>query len=191
MLPLNFRLHYCYFSNHTGPRRWLLVDSRRARGHRWHRSFMDICGLSLLERRRWCIIYTRSVVSHTSSSSKWRIIDENPRVDVAVGTSLRRLSHRISPIETIFIRISDHDSTVSIHSSVYLESCRLVDRINLIVSWIPIGSDSIVKLSLVHFFFFFLFVSTLDDYGNMWKLVKNIHICIYELRTYVMNDDLK
>ena len=35
------------------------------------------------------------------------------------------------------------------------------------------------------FFFFFFFFSTLDDYGNMWKLVKNIHICIYELRTYL------
>lgn len=39
----------------------------------------------------------------------------------------------------------------------------------------------------------FLFVSTLDDYGNMWKWVKNIHIYIYiyELRIHVMNDDLK
>lgn len=123
---------------------------QRARGHRWHRSFMDICGLSPSSSWMMHYLYVAARIAYIVITGvthyRWGIHASTTRY-VSVGRLCRERS----------IFIFEFPTTIAPYLSILRrELRRLVDRINLIRPQ-SIGRSSFPSIFNEYSFLFFFF----------------------------------
>lgn len=103
---------------------------QRARGHRWHRSFMDICGLSPSSSWMMHYLYVAARIAYIVITGVTHYRWGDPRVDDASPPSFARNTSQ-STVQVRFL-YSNSRSSHRIHPFFRVRSSRLADRINLI-----------------------------------------------------------